>query len=49
MPAVERRRTGSFVAGAGGVPLLASMFLPWFALDVAVELPDRTVNAEDAS
>ena len=48
MPAVERRRTGALTAGAGGLLLLASMFLPWFALDVAVELPDRFVNAEDA-
>lgn len=32
---------GELVAGAGGVLLLIATFLPWFALDSAVELPGR--------
>ncbi len=39
MPAVDPRRTGALLAGAGGALLAASMFLPWFGLDVRVELP----------
>jgi hypothetical protein len=32
---------GELVAGAGGALLLIATFLPWFALDSAVALPDR--------
>jgi hypothetical protein len=40
---VEPRRPGpgELVAGASGALLLVSTFLPWFALDFAVELPGR--------
>ncbi len=33
---------GELVAGAGGALLLVSTFLPWFALDSAIELPGRS-------
>ena len=32
------------MAGAGGALLLVSMFLPWFALDSAIELPGRSAS-----
>lgn len=50
MPAVDARRTGALLAGASGVLLIASLFLPWFGLDLRVELPGdgATINAEQA-
>ncbi len=45
MPAVDQGRTGALVAGASGALLMASMFLPWFGLDVRVELPGDAGSA----
>jgi hypothetical protein len=41
---VNRRSPGwgELVAGAGGALLLVATFLPWFALDAAIELPGRS-------
>ncbi len=45
MPAVDQGRTGALVAGASGALLMASLFLPWFGLDVRVELPGDAGSA----
>ena len=45
MPAVDQGRTGALVAGASGALLMASMFLPWFGLDVRVDLPGDAGSA----
>jgi hypothetical protein len=36
---MRRLRDGEWIAGAGAVALLASLFLHWYGLDVAIGLP----------
>jgi hypothetical protein len=41
---MRRLRDGEWIAGAGGVALLASMFLHWYG--AALEIPDRIIGPD---